>query len=72
MSRLLSRLLLAACCTVLPSAAVAGVTGTHGPDRGSGGVAAKPKPVATDEQSSEQSAKPEAKKEAEAVKEPNK
>lgn len=63
MQKLLSRLALAICCAALPFAANAGVTGTHGPDRMSGGVVAKPKPATTDTQSTEQSAKPEEKKE---------
>ena len=61
MYKLLTRLLFIACCTSLPFAAFAGVTGTHGPDRMSGGAVAKPKPAPTEEQGSEQSTKPEEK-----------
>lgn len=48
--------------------ALAGVSGTHGPDRASGAVVAKPKPAPTVEQTSEQTAKPEEKKENEPAK----
>jgi hypothetical protein len=66
----LSRLFVIACCALLPFAAMAGVTGTHGPDRGSGGPVAKPKPAPAEEQSGDQNTKPEEKekKEVETVK----
>lgn len=68
MQKLLSRLFVVACCASLPLAAVAGVTGTHGPDRMSGAAVAKPKPAPADEQAGDQTAKPEEKKEIEAAK----
>jgi hypothetical protein len=63
MRKLLTRLLLAACCTSVPLAVFAGVTGTHGPDRMSGAAVAKPKPAPADEQSGDQTAKPSEEKE---------
>jgi hypothetical protein len=61
-------LLLIVSCLSLPFAVSAGVTGTHGPDRSSGAVVAKPKP-ASSEQNAEQATKPEEKKETETGKE---
>jgi hypothetical protein len=63
--RLLSRVLMLTLFASLPLAVTAGVTGTHGPDRGSGAVVSKPKPTGSEEASSEQTTKPEDKKEAE-------
>jgi hypothetical protein len=66
----LSRWFVIACCASLPFTTVAGVTGTHGPDRGSGGPVAKPKPAPAEEQSGDQNTKPEEKekKDVETVK----
>jgi hypothetical protein len=59
MKKRLMQISLIACCAALPLAAVAGVTGTHGPDRGSGVVVAKPKAeTATEDKAGAQDAKP--------------
>lgn len=70
MNKLLSRAIVIVSCAALPLAALAGVAGTHGPDRSSGAVVAKPKPPAAEpDQGAAQTAKPEEKKEQDAGKE---